>query len=96
MLTWIRETPGLGHAARRHKLEVTEAYIQLIQTFSDTPMHHAAGYERVARSQAIMFIGGLRELTALTLERGGRIQDLIDDATIVSVGALRQASKTLS
>jgi AcrR family transcriptional regulator len=85
MLSWIRETPGLGHAARQHKLEVTEAYIDLIQTFSDTPLHRAAGYEKVARSQAIMFIGGLRELTALTLERGGRIQDLIDDATIAAL-----------
>ena len=60
MLSWIRETPGLGHAARQHKLEVTEAYIHLIQSFSDTPLHRAAGYEKVARSQAIMFIGGLR------------------------------------
>jgi AcrR family transcriptional regulator len=85
MLSWIRETPGLGHAARQHKLEVTEAYIHLIQSFSDTPLHRAAGYEKVARSQAIMFIGGLRELTALTLERGGRIQDLIDDATIAAL-----------
>jgi AcrR family transcriptional regulator len=85
MLSWIRETPGLGHAARQHKLEVTEAYIHLIQSFSDTPMHRAAGYEKVARSQAIMFIGGLRELTALTLERGGRIQDMIDDATIAAL-----------
>ncbi len=85
MLSWIRETPGLGHAARQHKLEVTEAYIHLIQSFSDTPLHRAAGYEKVARSQAIMFIGGLRELTALTLERGGRIQDMIDDATIAAL-----------
>jgi len=70
MLIWIRESPAFGPAARQLKLEVTEAYIKLIQSFSDTESHRAAGHAPVPRHRAVMFIGGLREMAALALENG--------------------------
>lgn len=70
MLIWIRESPAFGTAARQLKLEVTEAYIKLIQTFSDSESLRAAGHQPVPRHRAVMFIGGLREMAALALERG--------------------------
>jgi len=70
MLIWIRESPAFGPAARQLKLEVTEAYIKLIQSVSGSENLRAAGHEPVPRHRAVMFIGGLREMAALALEGG--------------------------
>jgi len=70
MLIWIRESPAFGAAARQLKLEVTEAYINLIQAFSDSDSLRAAGHQPVPRHRAVMFIGGMREMAALALEGG--------------------------
>ncbi len=76
MLIWIRESPAFGPAARQLKQEVTEAYIKLIQAFSDTETLRAAGYLPVPRHRAVMFIGGLREMTALAIESGAGLHDV--------------------
>jgi hypothetical protein len=34
----------------------------------------------VSRQRAIMLLGGLRELTAITVENGGRISDITEEA----------------
>ena len=67
-------------AARRLQREVTESFITMIQTLSDTAELHAAGVDTVSRQRAIMLIGGLRELTAMTVESGGRMSDVTDEA----------------
>jgi len=80
MLSWIRDVPALGLAARRLQREVTESFITMIQTLSNTDELHAAGIQKVSRQRAIMLIGGLRELTAMTVESGGRMRDITDEA----------------
>lgn len=88
MLSWIRDLPALGLAARNLQREVTEAFITLVQTLSDTDELHAAGIETVSRQRAIMLIGGLRELTAMTVEAGGRMSDVTDEAVDAAIALL--------
>jgi AcrR family transcriptional regulator len=79
-LSWIRDVPSLGDAARRLQRDVMENFIVLVQTLSDTEELRAAGVKPVSRPRAIMLIGGLRELTAITVESGGRLSDVMAEA----------------
>ena len=88
MLSWIRDVPALGMAARRLQREVTESFITMIQTLSDTAELHSAGVDTVSRQRAIMLIGGLRELTAMTVESGGRMSDVTDEAVGAALALL--------
>jgi AcrR family transcriptional regulator len=85
MLSWIRDVPALGAAARRLQRDVMEAFIVMVQTLSDTAELRAAGIEPVSRQRAIMLLGGLRELTAITVEGGGRIGDITEEAVAATI-----------
>lgn len=84
-LSWIRDVPGLGAAARRLQRDVMEQFIVMVQILSDTSELRAAGIEPVSRLRAIMLIGGLRELTAVTVESGGQISDVTQEAVDASI-----------
>lgn len=88
MLSWIRDVPALGLAARRLQREVTESFITMVRTLSDTEELRAAGIVPVSRQRAIMLIGGLRELTAMTVESGGRMSDITDEAAEAAIALL--------
>lgn len=88
MLSWIRDLPALGMAARTLQREVTESFIVMIRTLSDTEELRAAGIPTVSRPRAIMLIGGLRELTAVTVESGGRMKDVTDEAVAAAIALL--------
>jgi AcrR family transcriptional regulator len=88
MLSWIRDVPALGDAARRLQREMMEAFIAMIQTLCDTGEWRAAGIGPPSRQLAIMLLGGLRELTASTVEDGGRIGDVTEVAVQASIALL--------
>ena len=79
-LSWIRDVPSLGAAARRLQRDTMEAFIVMIQTLCDTEQWRAAGAGPVPRQLAIMLLGGLRELTASTVEDGGKVRDITEIA----------------
>jgi AcrR family transcriptional regulator len=88
MLSWIRDVPSLGSAARPLQRDMMETFIDMIQTLCDTGSWRAAGIGPVSRQLAIMLLGGLRELTASTVEDGGRISDVTEVATQASIALL--------
>jgi AcrR family transcriptional regulator len=88
MLSWIRDVPSLGDTARRLQREVMDAFIDTIQAFCDTNEWRAAGAGPVSRQLVIMLVGGLRELTAATVEDGGRIADVSEVAVQASLALL--------
>ena len=88
MLSWIRDVPSLGDTARRLQRDVVEAFVVMIQTFCDTEEWRSAGAGPVPRQLAIMLLGGLRELTATTVEDGGRISDFTETAVEASMALL--------
>ncbi|MBP2325062.1 AcrR family transcriptional regulator [Kibdelosporangium banguiense] len=87
-LSWIREVPSLGEAARLLQRNTMEAFIVMIQTLCDTPQWHKEGIGPVSRPLVIMLFGGLRELTATTVEDGGRISDITEVAVKASIALL--------
>lgn len=88
-LSWIREIPSLGDAARELQRDFHEAFIVLIETLTDNPELRAVGVEPVSRQVATVLLGGLRELMAMTVEDGGAISDITDvavSATMALIG----------
>lgn len=88
MVSWIRDVPSLGDAARRLQREMMEAFITMIQTLCDTDEWRTSGAGPVSRPLAIMLLGGLRELTATTLEDDGRVSDVSEVAVQASIALL--------
>lgn len=93
MVSWIRDVPSLGEAGRRLQRDVMEPFIDTIQAFCDTPQWRAAGAGPVSRLQVIMLVGGLRELTATTVEDGGRIGEVTEVAVQASIALLAPSSR---
>jgi AcrR family transcriptional regulator len=87
-LSWIRDVPSLGAGASGLQRDTTEAFVAMIQTLCDTDAWRAVRSGPVSRQLAIMLLGGLRELTAATVEDGGRVSDITDLAVHASVALL--------
>ncbi|HVV18027.1 MAG TPA: TetR/AcrR family transcriptional regulator, partial [Pseudonocardiaceae bacterium] len=87
-LSWIRDVPSLGAAARALQRDVMEAFIAMIQTLCDTEEWRAVGTVPVPRQLVIILLGGLRELIATTVEDGGRVGDITETAVQASIALL--------
>jgi len=90
-LSWIRDVPSLGTAARRLQRDTMESFVTMIQTLCDTGAWRAVRAGPVSRQLAIMLLGGLRELTASTVEDGGRVSDITEFAVQASIALLGPA-----
>lgn len=94
MLSWIRDVPALGSAARGLQREAMENFIAMVHTLGDTSEFRAAGIGPVSRQRIIMLLGGLRELVAITVEEGGRMTDIADEAVEASIALLAPTEQT--
>ena len=88
MLSWIRDVPSLGDAARRLQRDAMENFIEMLRALGDSGEFRAAGVGPVSRQRIIMLLGGLRELTAITVEEGGRMSDITEEAVDGSIALL--------
>lgn len=87
MLSWIRDVPALGATARALQRETMENFITMVQAMADTDEFRAAGIT-ISRPRVIMLLGGLRELTAITVENGGHMSDITEEAVAASIAML--------
>ncbi|MFJ7214528.1 TetR/AcrR family transcriptional regulator [Amycolatopsis sp. NPDC098790] len=90
-LSWIRDVPALGAAARDLQRDAMEGFIAMTQKLTDTPALRAAGISPPSRQTAIILLGGLRELIATTVEDGGRAGDVTEVAVRASIALLGPA-----
>jgi len=88
MLSWIRDVPSLGDAARGLQRDAMENFIDMVRALADTGEFRAAGVGPFSRQRIIMLLGGLQELTAITVEEGGRMSDVTDEAVDASIALL--------
>lgn len=79
MLAWIRDLPTMGAAARALQRESMENFIVMVDVMTSSEAFRSAGVS-ISRRRTIMMIGGLRELTAMTVEAGGEVGEIIEDA----------------
>jgi AcrR family transcriptional regulator len=88
-LSWIREMSQLGEEGRQAQREFLEAFIAMVRSLTDTEDLRAAGVRPASRHTAIMLLGGLNELAAVTLEDGGDVHDITEaavDCTLALLG----------
>ncbi len=91
MLAWIRDVPTLGTAARALQRESMENFIAMVQAMTATEEFRSAGVA-ISRRRTIMMLGGLRELTAITVERGGQVGEITEDAVQACIALLTPLS----
>ena len=88
MVSWIRELPALGTVARTVQREVMDLMTEMLLTLTDTAVFRASGVGPLSRPMALLLLGGIRELTATTVEDGGEIRDLAEVATVAATALL--------
>lgn len=88
-LSWIRELPALGESARPTLRRGFGRLVEMIVDLSGNKSFREAGIPPISRAAAVILVGGLRELTAQTMEDGDPVTDIIEPAVAVTVAILR-------
>jgi hypothetical protein len=87
-LSWIREAPALGAAALPLHRAAMGSLVDMLVDLTDSPGFRRAGLEPISRPLALILLGGLRELTALTVETGNDLQQIREPAVTASTAIL--------
>ncbi len=87
-LSWIRELPSLGAIARPAQRRGLQLLSDLLIDLSSSPGFRRADLPPLTGSLAVILLGGLRELTALAVEDGRPIRDIVEPAVDASVALL--------
>ncbi|MBB3748607.1 AcrR family transcriptional regulator [Mycolicibacterium sp. BK634] len=87
-LSWIRELPALGENARPTLRRGFGRLATMIVALSSNEGFRTAGLAPISHAAAVILVGGLRELTAQTVEDGNPVTDIIEPALAVSLALL--------
>lgn len=87
-LSWIRELPALGAAARPMMRRGSGRLAEAIIDLSTGPGFQRAGVAPMSPTAAVILVGGLRELTAQTVEDGEPVAGMIEPAVAAAVALL--------
>lgn len=87
-LSWIRELPSLGAAGRPVQRHGLQLLTDLLVALSGSPGFQRAGLPRLTPPFAVILLGGLRELTALAVEDGRDVREIIEPAVDASIALL--------
>lgn len=87
-LSWIRELPALGAEARPLMRRGSGRLAQAIVDLSRGPGFAAAGVQPLSAPAAVILVGGLRELTAQTVEDRRPVAEMIEPAVAVATALL--------
>lgn len=88
-LSWIRELPALGEAARPMLRRGFGRLATALTELSAGPSFEQAGVGPLSPAAAVILVGGLRELTAQTVEDGVPAAGIIEPAVAASIALLR-------
>jgi len=88
-LSWIRELPALGEAARPILRRGFSRLAATLTELSAGPGFRQAGVAPLSAAAAVILVGGLRELTAQTVEDGAPVAAILEPAVAASIALLR-------
>ena len=87
-LSWIRELPSLDAAARPFQRRGMRLLTSLLINLSSSRGFQQVGLPPLTRPKAVILVGGLRELTALAVEDGHSMREIVEPAVDASVALL--------
>jgi AcrR family transcriptional regulator len=88
-LSWIRELPSMEEAAARpYQRRGMHLLTSLLIGLTGSPGFQRAGLPPLTRPLAVILLGGLHELTALTVEDGHSLREMVEPAVHASVALL--------
>ncbi|WP_370331313.1 TetR/AcrR family transcriptional regulator [Mycolicibacterium hippocampi] len=87
-LSWIREAPALGAAARPLHRQAMDNLTDMLVTLTGSQGFRRAGLSPVSGPMALILLGGLRELTALHVEDGGDVRRIAEPAVAAASAML--------
>ena len=87
-LSWIRELPSLGPGARIVQRRGLQLLSGLLIDLSASPGFKRADLPPVTTSLAVILLGGLRELTALAVEDGRAVREIVEPAVDACIALL--------
>lgn len=87
-LSLIRELPSLGDAARPVQRRGLQVLSSLLIDLSASPGFRRAELPPLTAPLAVVLLGGLRELTALAVEDGKPVREIVEPAVDASVALL--------
>jgi AcrR family transcriptional regulator len=87
-LSWIRELPSLGAVARPLQRRGLQLLSNLLIDLSASPGFRRADLPPLTAPLAVILLGGLRELTALAVEDGRAVREVVEPAVDASIALL--------
>ena len=87
-LSWIRQLPSLGAVARPVQRRGLQLLSGLLINLSTSPGFRRADLPPLTTPLAVILLGGLRELTALAVEDGRPVRDILEPAVDASIALL--------
>jgi len=87
-LSWIRELPSLGAVARPVQRRGLQLLSSLLIDLSASPGFQRAELPPLTPPLAVILLGGLRELTALAVEDGRPVREIVEPAVDASIALL--------
>lgn len=87
-LSWIRELPALGEASRPMMRRGSARLAEAIVDLTTGPGFRRASLAPLSPTAAVILVGGLRELTAQTVEDGTPVAGMIEPAVAVATALL--------
>jgi AcrR family transcriptional regulator len=91
-LSWIREAPAMGAVALPlHRLAMDQ-FADMLVDLTDSQGFRRVGLAPISRPLAVIVIGGLRELTATTVEAEGDVSEILEPAIIAALAILGPGS----
>jgi len=87
-LSWIRELPALGESARPILRRGFAGLTEMIVALTDSPGFRRSGVPPLSATAAVILVGGLRELTAQTVEDGADIGEILEPAVACAIALL--------
>jgi AcrR family transcriptional regulator len=91
-LTWIRDVPALGPAARSLQRVAMARFVELVHTLSDTDQLKSIGIDPVPQARAVLLIGGLRELAAHTVEHDQPLGSVTEEAVRSAIALINPSA----
>jgi AcrR family transcriptional regulator len=87
-LSWIREMPALGTVVRSVQRRGIEDLTEMLVELTASPGFRRANVPPISKAVAVILLGGLRELTAQTVEDKHDVRDIVDAAVGVSIAVV--------